>query len=102
MATEKKYWDEEMETMPLGKLRQLQEERLRMVVVRAYEKSAFYRRKFDEAGVKPADIRTLADIMKLPLILDAEYRAAPIPERLAIPLSEARVVCSSADRKSVV
>ena len=56
---EKKYWDEKMETMPLDELRNLQGEWLKAVVAHAYKKSAFYRRKYDEAGVKPEDIQNL-------------------------------------------
>jgi phenylacetate-CoA ligase len=41
--TERKYWDPEMETMPLDKLRRLQDERLQSTVARAYEKTALYR-----------------------------------------------------------
>ena len=96
MKEEKRYWYPELETMPLNKLRKYQEERLKEVVAHAYEKSAFYRRKYDEAGVKPGDIETIDDIKRLPLILDAEYRSAPISERITHPLSETKVVCSSA------
>ena len=92
---ERKYWNPEIETMPLDKLKRLQEERLQSTVARAYEKSAFYHRKFDAAGVKPGDIRTIEDVRKLPLIEDAEFRATPLTERLTTPFSEVKKICSS-------
>jgi phenylacetate-CoA ligase len=95
MAKEKKYWDEEMETMPLDKLHELREQRLQEAVTNVYEKSIFYRRKWDEAGVKPTDISKLEDIQKLPIIEDAEYRSSPILERITVPLSEVKAYCSS-------
>lgn len=61
------YWNEEMETMPRDRLEALQLERLQAVVERVYETSAFYKQSFDEAGVKPGDIRSLDDLSKLPL-----------------------------------
>ncbi len=74
MAEEKKYWDPETETMPIDKLRKLQGARLQELVSYAYEKSKFYKRKYDEAGVKPSDIHTIEDLKKLPLIEDDEIR----------------------------
>ncbi len=96
MAKERRYWNEEIETMPLEKLKQLQERRLREVVTQAYEKTAFYRRSFDKAGVKPEDIKTLDDLKKLPLVHSAEdFRIAPIVDRLAVPFEEVRYVEST-------
>lgn len=34
----------------------------------AYENTVYYKRSFDEAGVKPEDITSLADIEKFPFI----------------------------------
>ena len=96
MAEERKYWNEEIETMTLDKLEKLQEERLRTVVTRAYERTAFYRKKFNEAGVKPEDVRTIADLKKLPLVHSSEdFRKAPIVDRLAVPYEEVRYVEST-------
>ena len=55
-------------------IRSYQERRLRFIVKHAYGKSAYYRKKFDEHGVKPEDIKTLEDIVKLPLITKDELR----------------------------
>ncbi|HNX08928.1 MAG TPA: phenylacetate--CoA ligase [Methanothrix sp.] len=68
------YWDPHIERMPLEDLHALQEDRLKSVVRYVYDHSAFYRRKFDEAGVKPEDIKTLADVVKLPFTRKSDLR----------------------------
>ena len=95
MAEEKKYWDPEAETMPIDKLRKWQGERLQELVAYAYEKSKFYKRKYDEAGVKPSDIQTIDDLTKLPLIDDDEIRNAPLEDKLSVAWSEVNQCCSS-------
>jgi len=54
-----RYWNPEVETAPPEKLRELQEEKLRHIVRHAYDNSRFYKRKFDEAGLKPGDIQSI-------------------------------------------
>ena len=68
------YWDPHIERMPLEDLHALQEDRLKSVVRYVYDHSAFYRRKFDEAGVEPSDIKTLADVVKLPFTRKTDLR----------------------------
>ena len=96
MAEERKYWNPEIETMPLDKLRKLQEARLKERVAWAYERTKLYRRKFDEAGVKPRDIKTLEDITKLPLTDDViDIRGKPLSDKLAIPQEEIKMFHST-------
>ncbi len=68
------YWDPHIERMPIEDLHALQEDRLKSIVRYVYDHSAFYRRKFDEAGVKPGDIQCLADITKLPFTKKVDLR----------------------------
>lgn len=63
-----KYWDRELETLPREKLEQRQLEDLKEIVQYAYDNAPYYKRSFDEAGVKPSDIKTLKDIEKFPFI----------------------------------
>lgn len=63
-----KYWNEALETMPREELEKKQLENLKEIVKFAYENAPYYKRSFDEAGVKPEDIQTLADIQKFPFI----------------------------------
>ncbi len=59
-------WEPEFETMEREPLRRLQAERLRKVADRVYQQVPFYRHKFDEAGIKPGDIKHLEDLSRLP------------------------------------
>ena len=92
---ESRYWDAEIETMPLDKLRKLQNEKLQEIVAYAYEKSSLYKRKFQQAGVKPSDINTQDDLWKLPLYGSAEFHQTPIEEQLTVPFEEVKQVCST-------
>jgi phenylacetate-CoA ligase len=63
---------------------------LQWTVEHAYRGSSFYRRRLAEAGVQPGDIRTLADIRKLPFTTADDLRDGyPFP-LLSVP--ESRVV----------
>ncbi|MDY7031429.1 MAG: AMP-binding protein, partial [Thermodesulfobacteriota bacterium] len=89
MDQERRYWEPEIETMPLHKLKEIQGKRLRNLVALAYEKTSLYQRKFDEAGVKPDDVKTIDDIVKLPITDDmTDVRDTPLSDRLAIPETE--------------
>lgn len=63
-----KFWDEALETMPREELEKKQLADLQEIVKFAYDNAPYYKRSFDAAGVKPEDIRTLADIRKFPFI----------------------------------
>ena len=63
-----KFWDEELETLPREELEKRQLADLQEIVKFAYDHAPYYKRSFDEAGVKPEDIRTLKDIQKFPFI----------------------------------
>lgn len=60
--------------LPLDQMRDLQLARLQAIVARAYRNVGFYRRHFDQAGVKPTDIRSLADIARLPFTVKTDLR----------------------------
>lgn len=68
VKTNSKYWNEEIETLDRGDLEALQLERLKEIVKFSYENSPYYKRSFDNAGVKPEDIKNLADLQKFPFI----------------------------------
>jgi len=56
----------DVETMKRKDLQELQIERLQIVANQAYANVDFYRRKFDEAGLSPDDIKSLDDLGKIP------------------------------------
>jgi len=51
-----------------------QDAKLRAIVADAYENVPFYRRRFDENGLKPGDIRGRADLHKIPLLTRTDVR----------------------------
>ena len=65
---------EPIEKASRKKLAALQLERLKWSLRHAYDKVAHYRRKFDAAGVKPKDLKTLADLAKFPFTTKADLR----------------------------
>jgi phenylacetate-CoA ligase len=62
------------ECMERSQMRELQSRRLAETVKTCYEKSPFYRRKMDEAGIKPEDIKSIDDISKLPFTTKLDLR----------------------------
>src|SRR3954463_12654935 len=67
-------FDRAAETMARGDLAALQLGRLQQTVARAHAKVPHYRRKLDGAGVRPDDLRTLADIARFPFTVKADLR----------------------------
>ena len=67
-------WNEEYETLPREALEVLQLKRLQNQVERVYASVPYYRQKMDDAGVLPGDIKTLADIQKLPFTTKEDLR----------------------------
>jgi phenylacetate-CoA ligase len=68
------YWRKEMETLPRDELRALQLERFKRQMGYVYERSPFYKKKFDEAGIRPSDINDPDDIQKVPFTEKEELR----------------------------
>ena len=59
-------WNKEMECADRETMRALQLEKLKKTVKYEYDNVPYYRKKMDDAGVKPEDIKSLDDIRKLP------------------------------------
>ena len=83
-----KYWNEEMECMEPDKMRQLQSERLVRQVKHVWDNVPYYRKKMEEKGVTPDDIKGIEDLHKLPFLSKADLRDAYPFGLLAKPLSE--------------
>lgn len=60
------FWNREVETLPREKLEKLQLERLKKTLKRVYQKVPHYRKKFQQAGVTPSDLKSLEDIKNFP------------------------------------
>jgi phenylacetate-CoA ligase len=67
-------YNEEYETLPREALEALQLKRLQSQIERIYARVPYYRAKMDEVGVTPGDIRTLADISRLPFTTKEDLR----------------------------
>lgn len=80
----------------LSSLKEIQERKLRHLVKWAYERTGLYRKKFEEAGVKPKDVRKVQDLNKIPLTRYVEdFVKTPVSEKLAVPLGEVKEVSST-------
>ncbi|HYA47099.1 MAG TPA: phenylacetate--CoA ligase [Burkholderiales bacterium] len=67
-------FDPAAETMPRGKLRALQLKRLKQTLKNAWDKVPLYRKRMQEKGIKPADIRSLDDLAALPFTMKSDLR----------------------------
>ena len=89
-------WNKEIECMDREQMRELQSAQLRNLVERVYNNVAFYRRRMDEMGVKPEDIKTIDDNVKLPFTYKNDLRDHYPFGLFAVPMHEiVRVHASS-------
>lgn len=84
----KRYYQPEIETMPVEQIKALQSERLVEQVKFVYENVEFYRNRMDEAGVKPEDIHGIEDLHKLPFITKDDLRDQYPYGLLGVPLKD--------------
>ena len=85
-----------IETMERSEMEALQLKRLQETVAYVYERVPMYRDRLDEMGVSPSDIKTLADIRKLPFTVKDDLRDNYPYGLFAVPMSEVvRVHASS-------
>lgn len=82
------YFNEEIETLPRVALEALQLKRLQATVSRVYANVPFYKQTFDTAGVKPEDIRSLADLRRLPFTTKQNMRDSYPYGLFAAPMEE--------------
>ena len=82
------YWDQKIETLDRAALERLQLQRLQETVRRVAAHVPFYQQKFAELGVKPSDVRSLADLRRLPFTTSADLRANYPNGLLAVPLDD--------------
>lgn len=81
------FWNREMETISGADLEALQLSRLKWTVHHS-QNVEFYRRKFNDAGVTPDDIKTLDDVEKLPFTYKKELRDAYPFGNIAVPMKQ--------------
>jgi len=87
---------DEIETAGIDELRALQLTRLSDTLTRAYERVPHYRRKLDDAGIHPSDLKSLADLARFPLTTKEDLRRNYPFGMFAVPMEKvARVHASS-------
>ncbi len=91
--TDSRYWFPVRETMNPGEREAVIIERLRVVMAYAYDKAPFYRKKWDDAGVHPDQVKSLEDFERVPVTTKAELRASqaenePFGDYLCVPETE--------------
>jgi phenylacetate-CoA ligase len=93
-ARDSRYWFATRETMPAGERDRAILERLKIVCAYAYERAPFYRRKWDEAGFHPSQLKSLEDFeSKVPVLQkkdlrEAQSRQPPFGDYLCVPDSD--------------
>jgi phenylacetate-CoA ligase len=81
-------FDEEFETLPREALEALQLKRLVTTAERVYATVSFYKKKFDEAGIRPSEIKSLKDLRRLPLTTKIDLRDNYPFGLFAVPLEQ--------------
>ena len=82
------YWNSQVERAPMEELQAIQLRKLRQLVENVYNSSRFYRNRFDEAGVKPSDIKTMEDLTKLPFTYKKDLRDNYPTNMFCVPLNQ--------------
>ena len=83
-----RYYQPEIECAPREEIEKLQSERLVAQVRRVYDNVPYYRKKMEEHGVTPDDIKGIEDLHKLPFLSKADLRDAYPYGLLGKPLKE--------------
>ncbi|NLJ71458.1 MAG: phenylacetate--CoA ligase [Syntrophomonadaceae bacterium] len=89
------YWDIEKECMSRNELELLQTRRLKEAVYRMYAFVQPYKEKMDEAGIKPDDINSLADLKLLPFTTKKDLRDNYPFNLFAVPMGDVIRIHSS-------
>ena len=84
-----------MECMSREDMRKIQSERLQKTVKNCYENVPFYKKKMDEIGVKPEDIKSIDVIVKLPFTTKHDLRDEYPFGLQAVPQNEIRRIHAS-------
>lgn len=95
-----KYWNERMETLGSEEFCEIQEKALLEQLKYVNDNSAFYRKKFREAGVDLKDIRSIEDLSRLPFtekteLRDSQIAVPPLGNHIACPMTDVKRIYST-------
>ena len=94
MIDKQPFWNPLLETLDREKLQQLQLRKFQRIFKWAYDHSRFHRSLYDRAGITPADIRSPADIHRVPTVEKSMMRDIqrkdpfPYGDALCVPIEE--------------
>ncbi len=97
MMADSPYWNPYLETLPRERLQALQLAKFKRIFQWTWEHSRFHRSLYDDAGIAPGDIRTFADIRRVPKVEKSMMRDIqgkdpfPYGDALCVPLEEVSV-----------
>jgi phenylacetate-CoA ligase len=83
------YWNKKLETLPRKKRESLQLDLFKERMAYVYDRSPLYKKKYDQAGIKPSDIKTLSDISKVPFtvkeeLLESQKKKPPWGDQICV------------------
>ena len=87
MDVKSEYLHPEFETLSVSQIRELQLQRLQ-ATVRHCMNSPFYKKRFEEIGLKPEDIKSLDDLKKIPFTTKQDLRDTYPFGMASIPLKD--------------
>jgi len=89
-------FNREIESMPVGKMKELQLERLKWSIKHAYDNVPCYKKKFEAAGFHPDQFKSLDDMKRVPFLTKQDMRDNYPYGLFAVPMSKVvRVHASS-------
>ena len=88
------YWNPYLETLPRDSLEKLQLKKFKRIAKWAYDNSKFHKALYDDAGLRPEDIRSMEDVNRVPKVEKSMMRTIqrkdpfPYGDALCVPLDE--------------
>lgn len=79
---------EPIENAGVDEIRSLQTERLKVTLQHVYANSQLYKRKFDDHGIHPSDLRHVDDLEKFPLTTKEELRHGYPFDSCCVPMDQ--------------
>jgi len=93
------YFDE-LETASRNQILEYHNDRLRSIVVHAYANAPAFRKKMEEAGTLPSDIKSIDDLNKIPItskedLIKLQKAYPPFGGVVTVPIRRLKAVCMS-------
>ena len=83
-----KYYQQDIETASEEKLREIQSQKLVEQVKHVWDNVPYYRKKMEEKGITPDDIKSIDDLHKLPFLSKKDLRDAYPTGLLGVPMKD--------------